>query len=200
MKGRLAHDATQGCRDGAADQALLQYPAGLAIDDVGRVLVADVFNGAIRRFDPGDKTVVTVVDGLSEPTDVWADEGGVWVLEGLGHDVTQVESALRIIDGPEHVFEMPVAMVRPSLCLDFVGEGRVEVEVVGEPAELVSEVRLSEAGAELELVAQVGEGVLSIVAHRSECEDSCTMTTLSWRLPVVISAGGMSALPLIGRG
>lgn len=189
-----------GHRDGAADQALFQHPAGLAIDSVGRVLVADVFNGVVRRFDPGDETVVTVAGALGELTDVWADESGVWVLDRLGHEVTQVELAPRIVDGPEHVFEMPVAMVQPSLSLDFVGEGRVEVEVAGEPAELVSEVRPSSGGAELELATQVGEGVLNVVAHRSECDDSCTLMTLSWRLPVVVTAGGMSALPLIGRG
>jgi thiol-disulfide isomerase/thioredoxin len=41
-----------GHRDGAADEARLQHPLGVAIDHDGSVLVADTYNGAVRRYLP----------------------------------------------------------------------------------------------------------------------------------------------------
>ena len=41
-----------GHRDGAADEARLQHPLGVAIDHDGSVLVADTYNGAVRRWTP----------------------------------------------------------------------------------------------------------------------------------------------------
>ena len=41
-----------GHRDGAADQALLQHPLGVATLPDGSVVVADTYNGAVRRYDP----------------------------------------------------------------------------------------------------------------------------------------------------
>ena len=41
-----------GHRDGAADEARLQHPLGVAIDRDGSVLVADTYNGAVRRWTP----------------------------------------------------------------------------------------------------------------------------------------------------
>ncbi len=41
-----------GHRDGAADEARLQHPLGVAVDHDGSVLVADTYNGAVRRWTP----------------------------------------------------------------------------------------------------------------------------------------------------
>ncbi len=38
--------------DGPAGQALLQHPLGVCALADGSVLVADTYNGAVRRFDP----------------------------------------------------------------------------------------------------------------------------------------------------
>ena len=42
-----------GHRDGDASQALLQHPLGLALLPDGSVVVADTYNGAIRRYEAG---------------------------------------------------------------------------------------------------------------------------------------------------
>ena len=38
--------------DGPAEQALLQHPLGVCALPDGSVLVADTYNGAVRRYDP----------------------------------------------------------------------------------------------------------------------------------------------------
>ncbi|MEV4900235.1 NHL domain-containing thioredoxin family protein [Citricoccus sp. NPDC055426] len=68
-----------GFRDGAAGQARLQHPLGVAALPDGSVLVADTYNGAIRRYAPAgtaadgratEAAVSTVARGLKEPSDV----------------------------------------------------------------------------------------------------------------------------------
>jgi len=54
--------------DGPATEALFQHPLGvLALPD-GSVLVADTYNGAIRRY--ADGAVGTIATGLAEPSDL----------------------------------------------------------------------------------------------------------------------------------
>src|SRR3712207_9473713 len=68
--------------DGLAKEALLQHPLGVAALPDGGVLVADTYNGAIRRYDPVTDTVSTVDTGLSEPSDVLVTrDGEVLVVE-----------------------------------------------------------------------------------------------------------------------
>lgn len=62
-----------GLRDGEAAQALLQHPLGMALLPDGSVVVADTYNGALRRYDAlgGDAgEVTTLASGLAEPTAV----------------------------------------------------------------------------------------------------------------------------------
>lgn len=56
--------------DGAAAEALLQHPLGLAVLPDGSVAIADAYNGAIRRYDPVTDEVSTLATGLAEPADV----------------------------------------------------------------------------------------------------------------------------------
>lgn len=83
-----------GHRDGSADEALFQHPLGVAVLPDGSVVVADTYNGAVRRFAPaGDAAapgipvgdgggsriageVTTLVTGLAEPSDVVVLVGG----------------------------------------------------------------------------------------------------------------------------
>ena len=47
---------------GPADQALLRYPSGVAVDGAGNLFIADTSNGRIRRVDPAG-TITTVAGG-----------------------------------------------------------------------------------------------------------------------------------------
>ncbi|MBD7980674.1 NHL domain-containing thioredoxin family protein [Oerskovia merdavium] len=102
-----------GHRDGAADQALLQHPLGVAVLPDGSVAVADTYNGAIRRFvpaaaagsdpgvgqDPVAGQVTTLATGLAEPSDVVVlVDGEPWTpgapaAPGARIDLLVVESA-----------------------------------------------------------------------------------------------------------
>ena len=48
-----------GHRDGPADEARLQHPLGVAVADDGSILVADTYNGAVRRYAHQRGTSVT---------------------------------------------------------------------------------------------------------------------------------------------
>src|SRR3954469_21895931 len=76
--------------DGPAKQALLQHPLGVAALPDGSVLVADTYNGAIRRFDPATDEVSTVASGLAEPSDVVLSDGGALVVESAAHRLTRL--------------------------------------------------------------------------------------------------------------
>src|SRR6185312_581557 len=41
-----------GFRDGAAAEARLQHPLGVAALPDGSIAIADTYNGAVRRYDP----------------------------------------------------------------------------------------------------------------------------------------------------
>jgi thiol-disulfide isomerase/thioredoxin/DNA-binding beta-propeller fold protein YncE len=55
-----------GDKDGAATQALLQHPQGLAYLN-GALYIADTFNNAIRKLDLGSLQVSTVLRHLAQP-------------------------------------------------------------------------------------------------------------------------------------
>ncbi len=75
--------------DGPATEALLQHPLGvLALPD-GAVLVADTYNGAVRRYTGG--VVNTIAAGLAEPSDlVLTPDGDVVVVESAAHRLSRL--------------------------------------------------------------------------------------------------------------
>ncbi|MGN8244250.1 NHL domain-containing thioredoxin family protein [Cellulomonas soli] len=132
-----------GHRDGSADQALFQHPLGVAVLPDGSVLVADTYNGAVRRYvppapdapagTPGE--VSTIATGLAEPS-------GLVVLTGPGDDglvVLVVESAAHrltrlalpaglvgeVLDAGAHRTKRPVTDIAP---------GELQLDVVFTPA------------------------------------------------------------------
>ena len=135
-----------GHRDGAADQALLQHPLGVATLPDGSVVVADTYNGAIRRYvladtgvDASPATVTTLATGLAEPSDVVVlVDGEPWapgeataagarvdllVVESAAHRVTRVALpatlAGEVLDGGAHRTQRPVTdVVAGELRLD----------------------------------------------------------------------------------
>ena len=87
--------------DGPADRALLQHPLGVVALADGSVVLADTYNGAIRRFVPdptgGPGQVDTLASGLAEPSGLVVrddpDRSGrleVVVAESAAHRLTRV--------------------------------------------------------------------------------------------------------------
>ncbi|RPF19598.1 thioredoxin-like domain-containing protein [Myceligenerans xiligouense] len=116
-----------GHRDGAADQALLQHPLGVAVLPDGSVVVADTYNGAIRRYAPpagaehadgaplGGGEVRTLATGLAEPSDA--------VVQVDGRSWTPGESVPD--DGEIHLLVVESAahrLTRIALSRDLAGE------------------------------------------------------------------------------
>ena len=86
-----------GYVDGPAAQARLQHPLGVTALPDGSVLVADTYNGAIRRFTPAgtdaagretEAAVSTVARGLAEPSDVLVEVDA----EGSAASIVVVET------------------------------------------------------------------------------------------------------------
>lgn len=86
-----------GFRDGDPDQARLQHPLGVTALPDGSVLIADTYNGAIRRWAP--KTlgadgksmpaqVSTLARGLAEPSDILVEHDA----EGTAVSIVVVET------------------------------------------------------------------------------------------------------------
>lgn len=196
-----------GHRDGPAAEALLQHPAGLGLDAEGRVLIADAFNGAVRRYDPSSNEVATIVSGLAEPTGVAsatstadADEATVFVVERVAHSVTVKPADPRFIDDADATFELPVTVVGTEVRFEFVGDGVVEFDVRAEPATLLRATRATAAGVVVTFaVSGVVEGVLDISATRTRCDELCRVLRPRWRLPVRVGPDGQTRVPLIGR-
>jgi thiol-disulfide isomerase/thioredoxin len=127
-----------GHRDGATDQALMQHPLGVAVLPDGSVVVADTYDGAVRRvvLDDtaggavvGDGTagtrlagqVTTLATGLAEPSDVVVQVGEapdgapqvhLLVVESAAHRLTRValpaDLAGEVLDGGAHRTQRPV--------------------------------------------------------------------------------------------
>src|SRR3974390_2236019 len=58
----LAGNAGYGSIDGPTNQARLDFPQGVAVDNAGNVYVADTQNSTIRKIDPNG--VVTTLAGM----------------------------------------------------------------------------------------------------------------------------------------
>lgn len=68
--------------DGPPATARLQHPLGLALGVDGSPVVADTYNGALRRVDRDTGRVSTLATGLDEPQAVLVHAGGLWVVAG----------------------------------------------------------------------------------------------------------------------
>ncbi|WP_207219039.1 NHL domain-containing thioredoxin family protein [Pengzhenrongella frigida] len=188
-----------GFRDGPADQALLQHPLGVAVLPDGSVVVADTYNGAIRRYAPGADghpgQVTTLARDLAEPSGVVVlpspEAGGVElvVVESAAHRLTRIrlpkDVAGEILDAGAHRTRRPVTDVGPGpLRLEVVftpatGQkyddrygASTRLQVSATPPELL----LSGAGDGVDLVRDLvlnpaaGDGVLHITAHAASCD------------------------------
>jgi len=208
--------------DGVAAEALLQHPLGvLALAD-GSVLVADTYNGAVRRFDPDAGLVSTVATGLAEPSDLVVTHGGdVVVVESAAHRLRFLDpGSPAMVDGRRHRTERPATDLAPgAVTLDVIfspAPGQklddsfgapTRLEVSASPPELLVEGAgvTEELTRRLVVSSTVDGGVLQVVARAATCDaDSphaaCHLTRQDWGVPVRVVAGAADRLPLVLRG
>ena len=207
-----------GLVDGPASSARLQHPLGVAILGDGSIAIADTYNGAIRRFDPGSGLVSTLAVDLDEPSGLVDSDGALLVVESGAHRIVEIEPSIRPTDG------QPMAVVRPVTEL---APGEVILEVMFTPppgrkldesegpAIRVSvsaspELLLDGAGAHTSLQVPLrlgdGAGVVNVTAQAASCDDddsehpACYLSRQDWGIPVRVSAGGSRRLELMLLG
>jgi thiol-disulfide isomerase/thioredoxin len=213
--------------DGPAAEALLQHPLGVCALPDGSALVADTYNGAVRRFDPATGMVDTVARDLAEPSDVLlTSDGSVLVVESAAHRVIRLAPGALHADVPDpvrgqrHRTERPPTDLSPGeVTLDVIftpAPGQKLDTTYGPPTRLeVSasppELLLDGAGVGTDLTRRlvvnpaVAAGVLQVVAQAATCDTdiehaACHLTRQDWGVPVRIGPDGAARLPLILRG
>ncbi len=181
---------TFGHLDGPAPQALLQHPLGVRLDSDGGVLVADTYNGAVRRYDPGTDSVLTLATGLAEPSDLlpMGIGGDLLVVESAASALTVVERLPREIgtgtdraDRAPGADPVPLAPGLVRLTVTFTPPEGEQLDVTGGPPSRLVVTAIppallrSGAGAGdgltrlLDLSAAVGDGVLHVGARVASC-------------------------------
>jgi len=211
-----------GLRDGDAAQALLQHPLGVTALPDGSIAISDTYNGAIRRYNPADGQVSTLITGLKEPSDALVTRGGdLLVVESAAHRLTRVklpEEALRV-EATAYRTRRPATEVAPGeLELEVVfepppGEKMDDrygpstfVKVSASPAELLLDGAggTVELGRTLRLNPEITEGVLHVSAKAASCDDgefpACHLHQQDWGIPIRLVEGATNRLALILRG
>ncbi|MGI5212474.1 NHL domain-containing thioredoxin family protein [Plantactinospora sp. CA-290183] len=213
--------------DGPAGQALLQHPLGVCALPDSSVLVADTYNGAIRRFDPATGLVSTVAGGLAEPSDlVLTADGEVLVVESAAHRLTRLApgslsaAGASTVAGARHRTERPPTdLAAGELTLDVIFEPppgqklddsfgpSTRLEVSASPPELLLDGAGTgtELSRRLVLSDRVPAGVLQVVAQAATCDAeaehaACHLTRQDWGVPIRVTVDGAHRLPLILRG
>jgi hypothetical protein len=214
-----------GHMDGPASQALLQHPLGVCALPDGSVLVADTYNGAVRRYDPATDAVSTVASDLAEPSDVVrTPDGGVLVVESAAHRVVRlapgaIPQAATVVGDRHHTERPPTDLAPGEVTLDVVftpapGQKLDEsfgpstrLEVSASPPELLLDGGgvTTELSRRLVLDPAVPKGVLQVVAQAATCDAeaehaACHLTRQDWGVPINVTAAGAARLPLILRG
>ncbi|MCL2593913.1 MAG: redoxin domain-containing protein [Promicromonosporaceae bacterium] len=185
-----------GHRDGVADQAMLQHPLGVAMLPDGSVVIADTYNGALRRFDPSTNEVATIATGLAEPSDVLVevDSAGsttveLLVVESAAHRLTRIALppglAGEILDHGAQRTQRPATVIAPGslrLAVPFApASGQMlddrwgpasSLQVSSTPPELLLEGAGDggELFRELRINPDVSTGVLHVTAKAASCD------------------------------
>ncbi|WP_199430000.1 NHL domain-containing thioredoxin family protein [Qaidamihabitans albus] len=210
-----------GHRDGPAAQALLQHPLGVAVLPDGAIGVADTYNGAVRRYDPADGRVSTLVRRVAEPSGLLVTEGRVLVVESAAHRLRPLgDGTTEEVAGDAHEVRRPPAVLAPGE-LDFSvvfvpppGEKlddrfgpSTRLEVSASPPELLADG----AGSGTELARTIvfadgpREGVLQVVAQAASCAEEaehpvCRVTRQDWGVPIRLDPEGDGELRLVMAG
>ena len=208
-----------GFVDGDAADAMLQHPLGVSVLPDGSVLIADTYNGAVRRFDPETRLVSTLARGLAEPSGLALDGDTVVIVESAAHRLTRVPvtRGLLQVRGDRLRSQRPATIVRP-------GEFTVRVEFTAPPGQKLDdrygpsahlvvsstppELLTGGAGSGSELVrvvmlsAAVTSGVLHVSARAASCDDgdaefpACHVHQQDWGVPVEAGPAGVTELTL----
>jgi len=215
-----------GHMDGPAAEALFQHPLGVCALPDGSVLVADTYNGAVRRYEPATGMVSTVASDLAEPSDLLlTHDGGVVVVESAAHRLTRLApgalstAGASAVAGKRQRTERPPTLLAPGeVTLDVIftpGPGQKLDDSFGPPTKLeVSasppSLLLNGAGSGTELsrtivlASDVESGVLQVVVQAATCDadaehPACHLTRQDWGVPIVVSPDGAARLPLVLR-
>lgn len=211
-----------GHRDGAADQARLQHPLGVAVLPDGSVVVADTYNGAIRRYAEG--SVSTLATDLAEPSGIVVLDGGatLLVVESAAHRLTRIALPAtlvgQILDSGSHRTQRPVTELAPGeVRLDVVftpAAGQkyddrygpsTRLQVSSTPPGLLLDGAGDDVALDrvLRLDPTVTEGVLHVTAHAASCDadpaieyPACHLNTQDWGVPVRLVEGAATTLTL----
>ncbi|MEV0267457.1 NHL domain-containing thioredoxin family protein [Hamadaea sp. NPDC050747] len=203
--------------DGPADTALLQHPLGVCALPDGSVLIADTYNGAIRRYADGQ--ISTVEAGLAEPSDVVVTaDGAVLVVESAAHRLVRLAPGAvdSLVDGGRLTVERPATPISsgevtleilftppPGQKLDETYGPSTRLEVSASPPDLL----LEGAGVTTSLVRRlvvnpdVASGVLQVVAQAATCDAdvehaACHLARQDWGVPVTVDAAASDRLAL----
>ena len=109
-----------GFVDGAAGEALLQHPLGVAVLPDGSVAIADTYNNAVRRFDPLTREVSTIARDLREPSGIvvvaTGDGAELLVTESAAHALTRIAlpDKLQHVAGDAYRTQRPAQSLRPG--------------------------------------------------------------------------------------
>jgi hypothetical protein len=213
-----------GHADGPAAQALLQHPLGVCALPDGSVLVADTYNGSVRRYDPATATVSTIAMDLAEPSDIVVVGDTVVVVESGAHRLSPgargILGGVVLAPAPRHRTERPPTRLAPGpVRLDIIfapapGQKLDEslgpstrLQVTASPPDLLGagEGTGTDLSRDLVIAEGVGRGVLQVVAQAATCDGdvehaACHLTRLDWGVPIVVVPDGARRLPLILRG
>ena len=204
--------------DGPADEALFQHPLGVAALPDGSVLVADTYNGAVRRFDPASGEVSTVDSGLAEPSDILVTAAGDVLRGGVGRAPADPARARR------GARPSPASGTTPSARRPRSAPGELTLDVVFTPApgqkldtQFGPSTRLEVSAAPPPSCCSpapasppscpaagdqpaVAKGVLQVVAQAATCDvdaeyPACHLTRQDWGVPVVVDPGRPDPAP-----
>lgn len=208
-----------GYRDGPAEQALLQHPEDVCVTSDGEVLVADTYNGAVRKYDPSTKSVSTVESGLNEPTGVLVSGPDLYVVESAAGRLSKIplQAENTVADGaslrsrttvvevaPEMAIEIGLELPEP-MTVDPETEDPIRVSISSTPSDLITngagpghELRRS-----LTLSPSVKTGTIHISAKVAYCDPVqglCTLMTKDWNIHVNVGSDGTKKIALILSG
>jgi thiol-disulfide isomerase/thioredoxin len=213
-----------GHRDGTAGQALFQHPLGVTALPDGSVAVSDTYNHALRRFDPATGEVTTLATDLREPSDAVLAGEDIVVVESARHRLTRLrlpEEAVRVASVAHRTQRAATEVAPGALRLDVIFQApagqKLDTRYGPSTRLLVSstppELLLKGEGAdtdltrELELNPSIPEGVLHVSAMAASCDDdpaneypACHVHQQDWGVPVRLTEGGATRLPLVLAG